>query len=101
MSIDGFPPFHIFDGFCDPCSIGPFANIALCPDHSEIGGSGVILDMPLSIIVLLTETYNLQPDPLALYDIINSATPDHVCVRLTGRQASGSVLIDVDTTAIP
>jgi len=101
MYINGFPPIHIFDAFCDPCSIGPFTNIALCPDHSEIGGTGVILDMPLSIIVLLTETYNIQPDQDALYDIVDSATPDYLCVRLTGRTSPGSVLVHVDTGAIP
>jgi hypothetical protein len=91
----------IFDGTLTPCSIGPFTNVIRYPDDTLIGGSAVILDMPLSIIVLLTETYNIQPDDYALYDVIESATPGHQCVRLTGRISPGSVLIDVDTGAIP
>jgi len=100
MNIDGLPPFHIFDAFLDPCSIGPFINISLCPDYSPIGGTGTLLDFPLSIIVLLTDTYNLQPDRFGLYDVVDSATPDHKCVRLTGRTYPGSVLIDLDLGAI-
>jgi hypothetical protein len=97
------PPWnwHYFIGHEDPCDIGPFTNEATWPDHAPIGGTGVILDMPLSIIILLTDTYNLQPDQDALYDIVDSAIPDHVCVRLTGRTSPGSVLVLVDTGAIP
>jgi hypothetical protein len=93
--------YTLFDGVLAPCSIGPFANACWYPDSSPIGGTAVLLDFPLSIIVLLTETYNLQPDDEALYDVIDSATPDHKCVRLTGRTSPGSVLVLVDTGAIP
>lgn len=90
-----------FYGWLDPCELGPFINTVSWPDDTPIGGNAHVLDMPLSIIVLLTETYNLQPDQDALYDVIDSAIPDHKCVRLTGRTYPGSVLIDVDLSSIP
>jgi len=91
----------LFDAWMPPCSIAGFANVCSYPDSSLIGGSAVLLDFPLSIIVLLTDTYNIQPDHEALYDVIDSAIPDHKCVRLTGRTSPGSVLVLVDTGAIP
>lgn len=94
-------PYTLFDGTLDPCSIGPFANVCWYPDSSSIGGTAILLDFPLSIIVLLATTYNIQPDFEALYDVVDSATPDHQCVRLTGRTYPGSVLIDVDLSSIP
>lgn len=84
-----------------PCSPGPYANSTLCPLDAAQGGYANILGIVPGVVTLLADTYNIQPDPASLYDIVESATPDHVCVRLTGRTSPGSVLIDVDTTAIP
>lgn len=89
-------PRPIFEGYLDPCLIGPFPNQATHPDGSQVGGNGYALDFPLSIIVALTDSYNIQPDLEALYDIIDSADPDHKTVRLTGRISSGSCLIELD-----
>lgn len=94
-------PYTLFDGTLGGCSIGPFDNVCWYPGYIPIGGTAVLLDFPLSIIVLLTETYNLQPDQNALYDLIDSAIPNHKCVRLTGRTYPGSVLVLVDQGAIP
>jgi len=93
--------YTIFQSTLDPCELGPFTNLSVDPDGNPIGGDAHALDFPLSIIILLTETYNLQPDQEALYDVIDSSIPDHKCVRLTGRTSPGSVLVLVDTGAIP
>lgn len=90
----------IFLGTLPPCQVGPFLNTALQPDFTPVGGNAHVLDMPLSIIVALTDTYNIQPDVDGLYDISDSVIPDHKCVRLTGRTYPGSVLILFDTTAL-
>lgn len=92
-------PRVIFESYLDPCSIGPFVNVAVQPDMSLVGGTAYLLDFPLSIVLLLAETYNFQPDLLALYDVIDSELPDHKCVRLTGRTSSGSCLFLLDTGA--
>lgn len=89
-----------FYGWLEPCELGPFINTVYYPDSMPVGGNAHVLDMPLSIIVALTDTYNIQPDPEALYDISDSDIPDHKCVRLTGRTWPGSILILVDTTAL-
>jgi hypothetical protein len=89
-----------FIGVADPCSPGPFANTAAHPPAYYDGGTAYITDLPLAPIVLLAQTYNLLPDARGLYDIRDSATPDHKCVRLTGRTYPGSVLIDLDLGAI-
>lgn len=87
--------WEYFNGVLAPCSIGPFTNTCSFPDMSPIGGSGVLLDFPLSIIVTLTQDYNLQPDHYALYDVIDSLEPGLQTVRLTGRTSPGSCLIKV------
>lgn len=90
-------PYTIFDGVLDPCSIGPFSNLTWYPNGDPIGGSAVLLDFPLSIIVALTTHLHIQPDGLGLYDIKDSAIPDVKCVRLTGQLSPGSVLIHYNT----
>jgi hypothetical protein len=90
----------IFLGTLLKCKPGPFLNTALDPDFLPVGGTGNVLDLPLDYITTLADTYNLQPDPRALYDDIQSATPNHRCVRLTGRTYPGSVLIDLDLAGI-
>lgn len=93
-------PRPLFESYLDHCEIGPFINQATHPDSSPVGGSAYALDFPLSIVIKIAETYNFQPDPLALYDLSESATPDHVILRLTGRTNPGSCLFKVDTTAL-
>jgi hypothetical protein len=95
----GVPPS--FMGALAPCLPGPYNNTLTCALSAGENGTAYIIDLPNSLITTLALDYNLQPDTLALYDIVDSAIPDHKCVRLTGRTSPGSVLIDVDTTALP
>jgi hypothetical protein len=83
-----------------PCSPGPFLNQTISPPDPGSGGTAYVLGLPIWYVLLLAKTYNLQPDRFALYDVVDSATPDHKCVRLTGRTYPGSVLIDLDLGAI-
>jgi hypothetical protein len=89
-----------FTDTIDPCTPGPFTNELIAPPAGGSGGTAYVLDLPLDYVMLLADDYNLLPDPRGLYDEFDSATPDHKCVRLTGRTYPGSVLIDLDLGAL-
>jgi hypothetical protein len=92
--------YTLFDKQNAPCSIGPFANGCVYPDFSPIGGTAVLLDFPLSIILTVADDYNFMADTNALYDIIDSATPTHKTVRLSRGNTQGSCLLQVDPAGI-
>lgn len=91
---------YAFFGNYYTCSPGPWPNIASCALDAAEEGTASLLDFVPPYIPLLATGYNLQPDARVLTDDQPSATPNHRCVRLTGRTYPGSVLIDLDLGAI-
>jgi hypothetical protein len=96
------PPFNAiaFDHTYTTCYFGPYTNQATWPLNGYQSGTAFILDYVPPEVKLVAETYNFQPDQTTLYDAIDSATPGHKTIRLTGRKSPGSVLIELDPGAV-